>query len=368
MHALENTNLSSLEELPPPRALKASLPASDAAARTVLAARAALRDALHGRDGRLVAIVGPCSLHDPAAALDYARRLQPLAERHRDALIVLMRAYFEKPRTTVGWKGLVNDPRLDGSCDVARGIALARELLLEINALGLPCATEFLDPITPQYIADLVAWAAIGARTAESQTHREMASGLSMPIGVKNGTDGSVQVAVDAVTAARHPHVFLGVSELGRACVVRTNGNADAHVVLRGGRSGPNWDAAAIADAAARLAPLGPARGVVVDCSHENSRKQPERQLEVARALAAGGRAAAPALLGVMLESFLRAGRQDWKPGGEHTYGVSITDACIGFDDTARVLEELAAAWRDHARAPQASALLPESCAKAAAS
>jgi 3-deoxy-7-phosphoheptulonate synthase len=284
----------------------------------VLAARDAVREALHGRDARLVAIVGPCSLHDPAAALDYARQLRPVADSVRGELIVLMRAYFEKPRTTVGWKGLVNDPALDGSCDVARGLALARDLLREINALGLPCATEFLDPITPQYLADLVAWAAIGARTAESQTHREMASGLSMPVGVKNGTDGSVQVAVDAVTAARHPHVFLGVSELGRASIVRTTGNRDAHVVLRGGRSGPNWDAAAIADATLRLAPLGLARGVIVDCSHENSQKQPARH----------------------------AGRQDWKPGGEHRYGVSITDACIGFEETAELLGALARSWR----------------------
>ncbi len=347
MQALENTNLTALEELPPPRALKASLPASSAAAATVLAARAAVRDALHGRDARLLVIVGPCSLHERGAALEYARRLRPVAESVRDDVIVLMRTYFEKPRTTVGWKGLVNDPRLDGSCDVKSGLALARDLLCEINALGVPCATEFLDPITPQYLADLVAWAAIGARTAESQTHREMASGLSMPVGVKNGTDGSVQVAVDAVTTARHPHVFLGVSELGRASVVRTTGNLDAHVVLRGGRSGPNFGAEAIADAATRLAPLGLARAVVVDCSHENSQKQPARQLAVARSLAALGPRGAPALLGVMLESFLTAGRQEWKPGGPHAYGLSITDACLGFDETAELLGELANAWHD---------------------
>ena len=346
MRALENTNLTALEELPPPRALKESLPAAAAATETVLVTRAALREAIHGRDARLVAIVGPCSLHDPEAALEYARRLRPIAEESREDMIVLMRTYFEKPRTTVGWKGLVNDPHLDGSCDVVRGLSLARELLLQISGLGLPCATEFLDPITPQYLADLVAWAAIGARTAESQTHREMASGLSMPVGIKNGTDGSVQVAIDAVTAARHPHVFLGVSELGRASVVRTTGNADAHIVLRGGRSGPNWDAAAIAAAAGQLAPLGLARGVIVDCSHENSNKQPAQQLAVARALAALGRAGAPALLGVMIESFLQAGRQEWKPGGAHAYGLSITDACLGFSETADLLGELARAWR----------------------
>jgi 3-deoxy-7-phosphoheptulonate synthase len=368
MQALENTNLTALEELPPPRALKQAQPASSAAAETVLAARAALRDALHGRGGRLVAIVGPCSLHDPAAALDYARRLRALAAELRDDVLVLMRAYFEKPRTTIGWKGLVNDPRLDGSCDVAHGLALARDLLREISDLGLPCATEFLDPITPQYLADLVAWAAIGARTAESQTHREMASGLSMPVGIKNATDGSVQVAVDAVTAARHPHVFLGITEAGRASVVRTTGNPDAHVVLRGGRSGPNWDGGAIAAAARRLAPLGLARGVVVDCSHENSAKQPERQLEVARALAELGPRGAPALLGVMLESFLEPGRQDWRPGGEHVYGLSITDACIGFDATGQVLQRLARAWRERARAPQTQGASPRSCAEAAVS
>jgi len=368
MQRLENTNLTALEELPSPRAIKLAQPASAAAAETVLAARAALRDALHGGDGRLVVIVGPCSLHDPAAALDYARRLRSVAEDVRGDVIVLMRAYFEKPRTTIGWKGLVNDPRLDGSCDVAHGLSLARDLLCEINALGLPCATEFLDPITPQYLADLVAWAAIGARTAESQTHREMASGLSMPVGVKNGTDGSVQVAVDAVTAARHPHVFLGVSESGRASVVRTTGNLDAHVVLRGGRSGPNWDAGSIADADRRLAKLGLARAVVVDCSHENSAKQPARQLEVAGALAALGPRGAPALLGVMLESFLHAGRQDWRPGGEHEYGVSITDACIGFEATAEVLGQLARAWRGGSHAPRAEVASARSCTGTAAS
>jgi len=368
MQRLENANLIALEELPSPRAIKQAQPAPRGAAETVLAARAAVQAALRGEDARLVAIVGPCSLHDPAAALDYARRLRAVAEDLRGELIVLMRAYFEKPRTTVGWKGLVNDPRLDGSCDVASGLALARDLLREISALGLPCATEFLDPITPQYLADLVAWAAIGARTAESQTHREMASGLSMPVGVKNGTDGSVQVAVDAVTAARHPHVFLGVSESGRASVVRTAGNRDAHVVLRGGRSGPNWDAAAIADAARHLAALGLARGVVVDCSHENSGKQPARQLEVAGALAALGPRGAPALLGVMLESFLHAGRQDWHPGGEHDYGVSITDACLGFDETAEALALLAKAWRGGSRTPRVEVASVRSCARTAAS
>jgi 3-deoxy-7-phosphoheptulonate synthase len=366
MQGLDDTNLIALEELPPPRAVKQAQPASPAAVETVLAARAALREALHGRDGRLVAIVGPCSLHDPTAALDYARRLRELARELGDGVILLMRTYFEKPRTTVGWKGLVNDPRLDGSCDVARGLALARDLLREIAALGLPCATEFLDPITPQYLADLVAWAAIGARTAESQTHREMASGLSMPVGVKNGTDGSVQVAVDAVTAARHPHVFLGITEAGRASVVRTTGNRDAHVVLRGGRSGPNWDAGSIADAAQRLAPLGLARGVVVDCSHENSGKQPARQLDVARALAELGPRGAPALLGVMLESFLQPGRQEWKPGGAHTYGVSITDACLGFAETADVLRRLATAWRLGEREPEAGVGSAQSCAGSA--
>ena len=350
MQALENTNLTALEELPAPLALKQRQPASPGAARSVTAARAALRDALHGRDGRLVAIVGPCSLHDPNAALDYARKLRALAGELADDVLVLMRAYFEKPRTTVGWKGLVNDPHLDGSCDVAGGLALARELLGEIAGLGLPCATEFLDPITPQYLADLVAWAAIGARTAESQTHREMASGLSMPVGIKNGTDGSVQVAIDAVTAARHPHVFLGVSEAGRASVVRTTGNRDAHVVLRGGRSGPNWDAAAIGAAAERMAKLALARGIVVDCSHENSGKQPARQLEVAHALADVGPGGAPALLGVMLESNLVGGRQDWRPGAQHAYGVSITDACSGFDESASALRALARSWRARSR------------------
>ncbi len=352
MQALENVNLTAVERLPSPAALKQRLPVPPEAVRSVLAGRSALRDALHGRDGRLLAIVGPCSLHDPEAALDYARRLAPLARELAGELVVLMRTYFEKPRTTVGWKGLINDPGLDGSCDVTRGLATARELLVRINALGLGCATEFLDPVAPQYLADLIAWAAIGARTTESQTHREMASGLSMPVGFKNSTSGDVQVALDALVAARHPHVFLGIDSAGAASVVRTTGNRDVHVVLRGGRAAPNADAATIEALARRLAELELARGIVVDCSHDNSRKQAANQGLVCREVARLHRGGAPGILGVMLESHLFEGRQDWKPAAALRYGVSITDACIGFEETEALLRELAGECAPGRRAP----------------
>ena len=289
---------------------------------------------------RQVVVVGPCSLHDPKAALDYASRLLPLARELEDRLVILMRAYFEKPRTTIGWKGLVNDPHLDGSCRVAEGLAGARRLLLEITEIGLPCATEFLDPISPQYLADAVAWTAIGARTTESQTHREMASGLSMPVGFKNGTDGTISVAADAMVSAAHPHSFLGIRSDGTAAVVKTAGNPDTHVVLRGGRDQTNYDPATIEAISKKLT----VRGVMIDCSHGNSRKDPMRQSAVLREVAALVRSGASGVLGAMLESHIHAGRQDWKPGRELEYGVSITDGCIGFEETEVLLRELAAA------------------------
>ncbi|MEM9176812.1 MAG: 3-deoxy-7-phosphoheptulonate synthase [Myxococcota bacterium] len=343
MRSLEDRNLTGIEPLPAPADLKISHPISTSAARTVLRARTAIRDAMHGRDPkRVVAIVGPCSLHDPEAALDYAKRLLPLARELEDELVVVMRTYFEKPRTTVGWKGLVNDPRLDGSCRVEEGLALARQILLEVNDLGLPCATEFLDPFAPQFLADAISWAAIGARTTESQTHREMASGLSMPVGFKNGTDGGHQVAIDAMTASSAPHSFLGVRSDGTAAVVKTAGNPDTHVVLRGGGGRTNYDADSVNAVAKKL----DKRGVMIDCSHGNSKKDPALQGEALRDVARQLRSGSKHVLGVMLESHLEEGRQDWVPGKPLLPGVSITDACIGFEETDGLLRELAASVR----------------------
>jgi 3-deoxy-7-phosphoheptulonate synthase len=349
---LENRNLESLAPLEAPRAVKRRLPASPRAAATVRSARAALRDLIHGRDARrLLVVVGPCSIHGEADALAYAERLAPLARASSDALVVVMRTYFEKPRTTVGWKGLLNDPHLDGSCDIAHGLALARRILLAVNALGLPCATEVLDPVTPQYLADLVAWAAIGARTTESQTHREMASGLSMPVGFKNGTDGGLAGAANALVSAGQPHGFLGIDEGGATAVVKTRGNPDRHLVLRGGSRGPNFDARTVAEAARLAAAQGIARGVLVDCSHDNSGKDPSRQAGVCREVLAQAGAGQGAVLGVMLESHLVAGRQDWVRGAALVPGCSITDACMGFAETEALLGEVAEAVRRRAAA-----------------
>ncbi len=356
MSELEDRNLKGIEPLPTPSLLKEARPLRGAAAALVLDTREAIRDVLHGRDDhRMVVLAGPCSLHDRDAALEYAARLKPLADELSDDLVVLMRAYFEKPRSTVGWKGLVNDPDLDGSCNVATGLAKARDLLLSITEAGVPCATEFLDPITPQFLADGIAWAAIGARTTESQTHREMASGLSMPVGFKNGTDGNADVAIDAMVAASHPHSFLGIRSDGIAAVVKTAGNADAHLVLRGGRSGPNYDLASVERAGRLTQDHGMARGVMVDCSHGNSRKDPAKQADVIREIADQVRGGAPGLMGVMVESHLKAGAQSWAPGKALEYGVSITDGCISFNDTAALLRELAEATRERAprRAPR---------------
>ena len=292
----------------------------------------------------------PCSIHDEDAALDYARRLRRLAERTRDALLVVMRTYFEKPRTTVGWKGLINDPNLDGSCDAALGLSLARRILLRVNELGMPCAAELLDPVTPQYLGDLVAWAAIGARTAESQTHREMASGLSMPVGLKNGTDGSLETAGNALVAAGAAQSFLGVDEDGAASVVATRGNPDRHLVLRGGASGPNYHPDHVERAAVLAAGQGIARGVMVDCSHDNSGQDPTRQREGLESTLEQAGPDAP-ILGFMLEGHLEAGRQDWAPGARLAYGVSLTDGCLGWDETERLLLRAADAVR-RGRAP----------------
>jgi 3-deoxy-7-phosphoheptulonate synthase len=344
---LDDRNLISLSPLPSPGEVKRELPASPAAAATVRAARAALRDLIHGRDRRrLLAVVGPCSVHDPAAALEYARRLRAVAQDVSDALLIVMRSYFEKPRTTVGWKGLINDPHLDGSLDVPHGLRLARRVLLDVNELGVPCASEVLDPFTPQYLADGLSWAAIGARTTESQTHRELASGLSMPVGFKNGTDGQLETAGNAMLSASHPHGFLGIDARGVAALVRTRGNPDGHLVLRGGGGRPNADAAGVAAAARLAAARGVARGVLVDCSHDNSGRDPARQGAVCRDVLAQWSAGQTALLGVMLESHLHPGRQDWGRAAPLRYGVSITDACIGWEETEALLREAAEAVR----------------------
>jgi 3-deoxy-7-phosphoheptulonate synthase len=330
-----------------PDVLLDELPLGDEQADVVIRGRRDVHAILEGADDRLLAVVGPCSVHDPDATLEYAARLSRVAAAHSGELLIAMRVYFEKPRTTTGWKGLINDPHLDGSGDVNAGLHLARRVLLGVLDAGLPVGCEFLDPITPQYIADAVSWGAIGARTTESQIHRQLGSGLSMPVGFKNRTDGNVQVAVDAVRAAAERHAFAGIDPNGRPAILYTRGNGDCHVILRGGRGKPNYDAASVAAAlelleAARL----PGR-VMTDLSHDNSGKDPERQPGVAADVGAQIAAGNGAIVGVMLESFLVAGRQDLAPAAELRYGQSITDACIGWDTTVEVLDGLAESVRD---------------------
>ncbi len=335
----QNVNVASLDPLISPGDLEARLPLTDASRTTVLTGRQAVEAVLRGEDPRLLVVAGPCSIHDPDAALEYAGRLAQLAEQVADRLLVVMRVYFEKPRTTVGWKGLVNDPRLDGSFDVSRGLDLARKLLLDITALGLPAGTEFLDPVTPQYLDDLVSWAAIGARTTESQTHRQMASGLSMPVGFKNATNGSLQVALDAMQSALSPHHFIGIDEQGRACVVHTKGNTYGHVILRGGSDGSNYDPADIAVAAERLNAAGLSPRLVVDCSHANSGKVSAQQEVVWDSLVQQRMDGTTAITGMMLESNLEEGNQSIPEDlSKLRYGVSVTDACLGWDKTRELL------------------------------
>ena len=334
------------EPLLAPAALLAELPLGGPEAKHVEQSRAEVRAVLTGIDDRLLVVAGPCSVHDPAAALDYAERLAALARSLHDELLIVMRVYFEKPRTVTGWTGLINDPGLDGSHDVHRGLRVARRLLLDIVGLGLPVGCEWLDPITPQYIADTVAWGAIGARTTESQVHRQLASGLSMPVGFKNGTDGDVQVAVDACRAAAAGHTFFGVTLDGAAAVVTTAGNPDCHVILRGGRSGPNYQAGQVTRALTTITEAGLPRRVMVDASHGNSGKDHRRQPAVAGSLAGQVAGGEQGLVGVMLESFLRAGRQEPGDLARLVYGQSITDACVDVDTTADVLGELATAAR----------------------
>jgi len=342
MNKTDDIRINGIDELLPPIAHLYELPLDDKAAELVESTRNQIADLIHGRDKRLLAVIGPCSIHDPKAAMEYARRLLPLRQKYEKELLIVMRVYFEKPRTTVGWKGLINDPYLDGTFDINFGLRQARRLLLDLNNLGIPASTEFLDMITPQYYADLISWGAIGARTTESQVHRELASGLSCPVGFKNGTDGNLKIAIDAIGAASHPHHFLSVTKAGHSAIVHTAGNPDCHVILRGGKE-PNYSAEHVRDAVAQLIKAGVSPRLMVDCSHANSRKDYTRQMEVAQDVAAQIRNGEQNIMGVMVESHLVEGRQD-KP---ETYGQSITDACIGWDTTEEMLALLADAVRN---------------------
>ncbi|MBS2024007.1 MAG: 3-deoxy-7-phosphoheptulonate synthase AroG [Deltaproteobacteria bacterium] len=343
--SIDDVRIREIQELAPPVQLLSEIPASEEVASRIFAARQAIHRVLHGMDDRLVVVIGPCSIHDVDAAKEYALRLRHEARKHEADLLVLMRVYFEKPRTTVGWKGLINDPRLDGSFRINEGLRTARRLLADLNALGVPCATEFLDVITPQYTADLISWGAIGARTTESQVHRELASGLSCPVGFKNGTDGAVRIAVDAIRAAQTPHHFLSVTKEGRSAIVSTNGNEDCHVILRGGRE-PNFDARGVETACKELAQAGLAARLMIDCSHANSQKQFKKQLDAAQDIGAQLAAGESRIVGVMAESNLVEGRQDLEGGKPLVRGQSVTDACLGWEDSAALLEQLAQAVR----------------------
>jgi 3-deoxy-7-phosphoheptulonate synthase len=345
MPRTDDLRIREMKELTPPSHLIREFPVTPAAEQTAAAARVALHRILHGQDDRLMVVVGPCSIHDPKAALEYAARLAAQRKRFEGELEIVMRVYFEKPRTTVGWKGLINDPYMDNSFRINDGLRMARELLRAINELGLPAGTEFLDVISPQYIADLVSWGAIGARTTESQVHRELASGLSCPVGFKNGTDGNIKIAADAIKAASQPHHFLSVTKGGHSAIVSTSGNEDCHIILRGGKA-PNYDAASVEEACRQLAANGLAARLMIDASHANSSKNPQNQVpvcaDIARQVAGGD----SRIVGVMIESHLVAGRQDLVPGKDLAYGQSVTDGCIDWDSSVQVLEGLAAAVR----------------------
>lgn len=345
MHPTDDLHVTATSPLIAPADLRREAPLTDVAAATVLTARGAIRAILRGTDHRLLVVVGPCSIHDVDAARDYATRLLPLRRALADKLEIVMRVYFEKPRTTTGWKGLINDPHLDGTHDMATGLRLGRRLLLDLATMGMPAATELLDPITPQYLADTISWTAIGARTTESQTHREMASGLSMPVGFKNGTDGSLGTATNALLSARHAHRFLGIDRDGRVSMVTTTGNPDGHLVLRGGKHGPNYAAEHVADAAKTCAALGLCPRVMVDCSHDNANKDHLRQRVVLDDVAAQLAGGSPHLAGVMVESHLVEGRQNIPADRSRlVYGQSITDACVDFATTEGMLRKLALA------------------------
>lgn len=339
----DDLRIRDIKELLPPVALLEKFPATDNAARTVACARESIHQILQGEDDRLLVVIGPCSIHDPQAAKEYASRLLKLRDELKGELEVVMRVYFEKPRTTVGWKGLINDPYMDGSFQLNDGLRLARQLLLEINDSGLPAAGEFLDMITPQYVADLMSWGAIGARTTESQVHRELASGLSCPVGFKNGTDGTIKVAIDAINAAGSPHCFLSVTKYGHSAIVETSGNADCHIILRGGKE-PNYSAQHVSAVKTGLEKAGLPQQVMIDFSHANSSKQYQKQMEVADDVSAQISGGERGIIGVMIESHLVEGNQSLESGEPLVYGKSITDACIGWSDTDKVLRQLAAA------------------------
>ena len=343
---IDDTRIDAVRPLITPALLMEKLPGSAATLALVERSREAIARVLHGEDERLVVVVGPCSIHDHGQALDYARRLKAAAEPLADALLVVMRTYFEKPRTTVGWKGYINDPHLDGSHEMNEGLERARSLLLEIVEMGLPVGTEFLDLLSPQFISDLVAWGAIGARTTESQSHRQLASGLSCPVGFKNGTDGGVKVAVDAIVTAAAPHAFMGMTKMGQAAIFETRGNADCHVILRGGSQRPNYGVADVAAACAALRKAGLREQVMVDVSHANAEKQHRRQIAVTQEIAARIAGGERSITGLMIESHLEEGRQDLVAGQPLRHGVSITDACIGWADTEPLLSSLADAVR----------------------
>lgn len=345
MSKTDDLRIANIQAVANAATIMSEIPISDRAARVVASHRADIHRVLQGEDDRLVVVTGPCSIHDPRAAIDYAQHLAPLVERHKGELVVLMRVYFEKPRTTVGWKGLINDPNLDGSFDINRGLRIARKLLSDIAELGVAAGTEFLDLLSPQYIADLVSWGAIGARTTESQLHREIASGLSCPVGFKNGTDGNLKIAVDAVGASIHPHHFLSQTKDGRSAIFSTTGNEDGHVILRGGKE-PNFGAEAVEKAGSLMVKAGLSARLMVDCSHANSGKDPERQPSVVESVCEQLGAGEDRVMGVMIESHLIGGRQDIVEGQSLTYGQSITDACIGWDATTQLLETLASGVR----------------------
>lgn len=336
LHVLEN------QVLPSPEELVGELPAKEKQTEFIARARAEIREAVFGEDRRFLLVIGPCSIHDLESGREYARRLATISEEVKDRVLIVMRVYFEKPRTTVGWKGLIMDPNLDGSHEISKGLRLARRFLLDVLDTGLPTATELLDPITPQYISDLICWSAIGARTAESQTHRQMASGLSMPLGFKNGTDGSIQTAINAIKAAKQPQTFLGINMAGRASSVRTKGNPNCHVVLRGGATGENYSPVHIAQTEQLLAKAGLPASILVDCSHDNSAKKPERQPLVLKALTEQIASGNKSIIGAMIESNLEAGNQPFpQPKDKLRYGVSITDGCIGWPETETLIRDL---------------------------
>ncbi|MES9937223.1 MAG: 3-deoxy-7-phosphoheptulonate synthase AroG [Sedimenticola sp.] len=341
----DDLRIRAIKELVSPAQLQSDFPITDRAATTVYEARQAIHRILHDEDDRLLVIIGPCSVHDPNAAREYAEQLKRVAEELKDDLMIVMRVYFEKPRTTVGWKGLINDPDLDSTFHINKGLHLARQLLLDVNDMGLPAGTEFLDLISPQYVADLISWGAIGARTTESQGHRELASGLSCPVGFKNGTNGTLKIALDAMRSASQPHVFLSVTKEGKSAIFATNGNEDCHVILRGG-SRPNYDTESINIASEEMEDAGFKPRVMVDFSHANSRKRHQKQIDVGRDVAGQVARGDKRIMGAMIESFLVAGRQDWRAGEELVYGQSITDACINWEESEPLLRELAAAVR----------------------